>query len=189
MIFSGLYLAYAVEFGKALQTWDYATPGRCYHTQFTAATIASHPTVDKVYLGITCFYMFGALLSSIPPAFLPLNPMAILESRDQITTTAARGVEVGWPIGARKELYRFSVLFAAILQYPLHLYSAVALRLSNEEFLEGASEQEWGFGQVIALMIVADTLIKCGSAVYGTPFPPLSAPPLPRRLMIPLKLT
>ncbi|KAK0710058.1 hypothetical protein B0T26DRAFT_679387 [Lasiosphaeria miniovina] len=59
---------------------------------------------------------------------------------------------------------------------PLHIYSAVALRLSNENFLDGNSERE---GQVMALMLVADTIIRCGKAINGyaieertTPSPP-----------------
>ena len=58
------------------------------------------------------------------------------------------------------------VVLVALVQYPLHLYSTIALRLSNESLLEGDSENSWGFGQVSALVLVANTLIQCGTAYH-----------------------
>jgi hypothetical protein len=173
-------LTFAVFFGIALQVWNYETPGSCYYTHLIATNTASHPYVDIIYLIITCVYMLIALILSIFPTLsgMPLNPSALLPfehihtsgpvpSDDRATWVKAMIKQTGWPIWVRKEVYRGVVLVIALLQYPLHLYSAVALRISNEDFLDGESEGEWGFGQVMALMLVADTLIKCGTAIYS----------------------
>ena len=60
------------------------------------------------------------------------------------------------------------VLTLALLQYPLHLYSVFALRVSNEHLLSGQSENAWGFGQIVALIMLAQTFIQCFRGVKGT---------------------
>lgn len=59
------------------------------------------------------------------------------------------------------------VLFYAFLQLPLHLYSVIALRATNQSLLEGDSENAWGFGQVVALVMVLATLTECWKGVKG----------------------
>jgi hypothetical protein len=181
IVLSSVYLTFTVFFGNTLQSWNYDAPGSCYHTHLIATSTASHPYVDRIYLIITCIYMLIALFLSIFPALsgMPLNPLALLPFKHIHTTgpvpsdrrstwlKAMIKERGGWPVWARKEVYRGVVLVVALLQYPLHLYSAVALRISNEDFLEGESEGEWSFGQVMALTLVADTLIKCGTAIYN----------------------
>ncbi|KAK6815658.1 hypothetical protein PG987_016662 [Apiospora arundinis] len=63
------------------------------------------------------------------------------------------------PYGARA-----TVLIIALVQYPVHGYMVYALRSSNEEFLTGSSENEWGFGQIVALVLVAAILLECVKA-------------------------
>lgn len=55
----------------------------------------------------------------------------------------------------------------AMAQYPLHLYMAIAIRKDNERFLEGDSETDWGFGQIIALVLCTAMCIECIRAVFG----------------------
>ncbi|KAK3361634.1 heterokaryon incompatibility protein-domain-containing protein [Lasiosphaeria ovina] len=154
--FAMLYLAYVVVFANALHGWDYDP---------------STPTwTDRIYLAVTCFYMFIVIILSFPPALMANHPLVYISHED--TSPRSRYVravlvQVPWPTWARKEIYRCHIMVFAFLQYPLHLYSAVALRLSNENFLDSNSEREWGFGQVMALMLVADTIIRCGKAIYG----------------------
>lgn len=49
----------------------------------------------------------------------------------------------------------------ALLQYPLHLTMAIIVRKRNERLLEGDSENQWGFGQIVALLLCAGTLVEC----------------------------
>ena len=60
------------------------------------------------------------------------------------------------------------VLTLALAQYPLHLYSVFALRVSNEHLLTGESENAWGFGQIVALVMLAQTFIECFRGIKGT---------------------
>jgi hypothetical protein len=62
---------------------------------------------------------------------------------------------------------RFVVVFVALLQYPLHFYMVIALQVSNEEYLQGESEDLWGFGQVVALVLVIPVLKECVKAYMG----------------------
>jgi hypothetical protein len=45
--------------------------------------------------------------------------------------------------------YKTSVLIIAMMQYPVHVYTVFALRIANEDRLDGDSENYWGFGQVV----------------------------------------
>ncbi|KAI0131851.1 hypothetical protein BJ170DRAFT_222856 [Xylariales sp. AK1849] len=54
-----------------------------------------------------------------------------------------------------------AVLCLALFQYPVHSYMIYALRSSNERYLSGDSENEWGFGQVVALVLVGSVVLEC----------------------------
>ena len=46
------------------------------------------------------------------------------------------------------------VLALALLQYPLHLYMMIALRIANTDALEGDEhESDWRFGQTVAILL------------------------------------
>jgi hypothetical protein len=53
------------------------------------------------------------------------------------------------------------VLLIAIAQYPVHAYMLFRLRQANQPFLSGDPESSWGFGQVVALVLVAATILDC----------------------------
>ncbi|RMJ04789.1 hypothetical protein CDV36_014540 [Fusarium kuroshium] len=61
----------------------------------------------------------------------------------------------------KAEYQVWALLPLAMAQYPLHLYMVIAIRIRNERFLEGDSENDWGFGQIIALVLCAATCIEC----------------------------
>lgn len=60
------------------------------------------------------------------------------------------------------------ILAVALAQYPVHVYTLFALRKSNEAYLSGDSGNQWGFGQVVALVLVASVLLECFRAIIGT---------------------
>lgn len=66
------------------------------------------------------------------------------------------------PYGART-----LVLALALIQYPVHGYMVYALRSSNEKHLSGGSEDDWGFGQIVALVLVVSMLLECIKALAG----------------------
>ncbi|KAI1743038.1 hypothetical protein F4680DRAFT_410861 [Xylaria scruposa] len=51
------------------------------------------------------------------------------------------------------------VIFALIL-YLIYVYMLVTIRQSNEAYLSGNSENEWEFGQVVALVLVTSVLLE-----------------------------
>jgi hypothetical protein len=60
------------------------------------------------------------------------------------------------------------VLSWAALQVPLHLYSLLALRASNDKLLNsGITEQEWGFGQIVAVMLLGTNVLGLLNGVQG----------------------
>ncbi|KAK0627344.1 hypothetical protein B0T14DRAFT_512456 [Immersiella caudata] len=152
-VFAVMHLTFSIFFGRALERWDWDTPGRCYNTRLVSHPGAAHPTVDRIYLGITCCYMQVCLIACLITSFRNYY-------RDPFRSFDPDGIDEGEP-----EL-EWVVMAGALYQYPIHLYMTVALRVSNESLLEGDSENSWGFGQIISLVLVADTLIRCGRAVY-----------------------
>jgi hypothetical protein len=65
------------------------------------------------------------------------------------------------------EDYSWLIISLAMYQYPIHLYMAIALRVANERLLSGDSENAWGFGQIVALILCAATLLECVKGVLG----------------------
>lgn len=61
------------------------------------------------------------------------------------------------------ELQLFSL---ALLQYPLHSYFMFAIRAANMGELSGDSENAWGFGQVVALVLLGSSVLGCIQAIY-----------------------
>lgn len=64
------------------------------------------------------------------------------------------------------------VLLLALIQYPLHTYMVIALRQGNDKLLDGDSENYWGFGQVIALISLASSVLQGVRLIAGTYIPP-----------------
>jgi hypothetical protein len=68
---------------------------------------------------------------------------------------------------------QFAILQIAMLQCPLHIYSIFALRASNERYLEnGSAEKEWGFGQIVALILLGGNILQFVDGVFGMFSPP-----------------
>ncbi|KAK8048146.1 hypothetical protein PG994_009876 [Apiospora phragmitis] len=51
-----------------------------------------------------------------------------------------------------------------MIQYPVQGYMMYALRATNEQYLSGSSENEWGFGQIVALVLVVAMVLECVKA-------------------------
>ncbi|KAI1111679.1 hypothetical protein F5Y14DRAFT_303873 [Nemania sp. NC0429] len=58
-----------------------------------------------------------------------------------------------------------NILAIGLIQYPVHVYTLFALRNSNESYLSGDSENQWGFGQVVALVLVVSVVLECFRAI------------------------
>jgi hypothetical protein len=66
---------------------------------------------------------------------------------------------------------QYAILAIAMLQCPLHIYSIFALRASNEHYLEGGSEKEWGLGQIAAVVLLGGNILQFVDGFIGRYFP------------------
>lgn len=62
---------------------------------------------------------------------------------------------------------QIAVICPLLFQYPLHLYMVLTMRRWNSGLLDGDSEDAWGFGQVVALVLLAPTLLMCIQAIFS----------------------
>jgi hypothetical protein len=112
--FSFLFLAYTILLGLRLDDWkEDEERGDCYKTHLVTNLSASHPLVDKVYLGITASWFLISMFAAV--------------------------------FSTRKTAN--AVLILALLQYPLHLYMAAAMRAANQDSLDSDDENNWDFGR------------------------------------------
>ena len=139
-IFGLLYFGFTIMLGIRLNDWNDEVPGRCYNASRIALPNAKHPLDDQVYLGLTSLYVFTLL---------------------GIVTIYCR-------VESLRLYYQKTVIFIGALQFILHVYILVALRISNQSLLDNvALEDQWGFGQVIAIVMLVATLLECAKGLEG----------------------
>jgi hypothetical protein len=64
---------------------------------------------------------------------------------------------------------QITALLVALLQYPVHMYSVFALRAANESRLtQGNTEQDWGFGQVVAVILLGNNVVLLAEGILRT---------------------
>ncbi|KAK0701727.1 hypothetical protein B0T26DRAFT_528429 [Lasiosphaeria miniovina] len=154
-VYGILHLGFSILFGTMLKSWEWDVDGRCYNTNLVSHPSASHPYVDLIYLGVTCSYMQLMLMATVIAGCMDFD----WGFKDE-------------PDAEPWEVMMFGqFLLLAFVQYPIHLWSTVSLRLANESYFDDTSENEWSFGQIIPLIFVLDTLMKCTSACYDVFYP------------------
>lgn len=139
-IFMMLYLTFDIMFAIRLNNWDDSTPGQCYSTSRIALPDGLHPDGDRIYLVLTSFYCFTLLTG------------ATIDSRRPNRRDRAQKIVIG--MGS--------------LQFLLHIYTAISLRISNQSLLDIPSiEEKWGFGQILAVVMLGATVVECGACLEG----------------------
>ena len=139
-LFSILYLTFVILFGIRLNEWNDTSPGHCYSTSRVALLNAKHPYVDQIYLGVTSLYCFILLVSATVYCRIPR-----LRAEQQKV-----------------------VILVGMGQFILHVYMAIALRISNQSLLDNPSiEEQWGFAQVLAVVMLGATLVQCAESLEG----------------------
>ena len=156
-MFAILYLTLVIVSPSDLENGTISIAGHCYHYNLIALPNSSHPYLDNIYLGITCFYTFASLAGCL---FFDKHADAYMKRTDpELFIVSRRSLFIGLSI----MIAHFVLISTALLQYPLHLYMAIAIRVSNQAFLHGESENKWGFGQVAALALLAPVIRECGT--------------------------
>jgi hypothetical protein len=155
-------MAYIYGFATRLQKWDNDVPSHCYKTNATARPQDVHPYVDNIYIAVTfsfiCLsfvYALSLSLGSQKRHFQHMIPVLPLSSSMYAPATDLQ----------------YSILAIAMLQCPLHIYSIFALRASNEHYLEGGSEKEWGLGQIAAVVLLGGNILQFVDGFIGRYFP------------------
>ncbi|KAK2746305.1 hypothetical protein FQN55_005733 [Onygenales sp. PD_40] len=167
-IFAILYLAFSIVFGIRLTNWDTSEPGMCYSSSGIAPA-NNHPGVDHIYLGATCAFFYVALICAIidPSALSRLQDKVAQKTRlaETLRRISRGGMNFSYSEGAPENTVTENsriILSLAMLQFPVHLYFIVALRVANTDLLEGGSEEnDWTFGQVVAIVMLGGTLLEC----------------------------
>jgi hypothetical protein len=66
-------------------------------------------------------------------------------------------------------------LIIALIQYPVHTYSVFMMPAMNESHLvQGSTEQDWGFGQVVAITLLGSNIVMLFEGISSM-WLPLSA--------------
>ncbi|KAM0801554.1 hypothetical protein BDR22DRAFT_178482 [Usnea florida] len=60
---------------------------------------------------------------------------------------------------------QYSTVSCGTLQFVLHVYILVALRVSNQPLLDSSLEDQWGFAQILALVMLGSTLLECARSL------------------------
>jgi hypothetical protein len=142
-----------------------------------------HPHVDNIYIAVTLFYIclsfFYALSLSLGSQMRQLwNKLSevissMLASWAMVSTDLRMIPDLlfGSSIYAPATDLQYSILAIAMLQCPLHIYSIFALRASNEHYLEGGSEKEWGLGQIAAVVLIGGNILQFVDGFIGRYLP------------------
>jgi hypothetical protein len=158
VLFTSTYLAFAITFGVRLSGWNDDELGHCYDASTVAFTDRHHPGIDHIYLAITCTYCLCSLLMCLTCH----ATLSVADHPDKFHRLVHR-------VASRHTAERLapSIVLVALLQYPLHLYMVIALRAVNEGRLTGGSENAWGFGQIVALILMSATFLECVRGIAG----------------------
>lgn len=135
--FGLLYLGFTIMLGIRLNDWNDEIPGRCYRVSNVALPNAKHPYIDHIYLGVTSSYVFFQLIAGTILCRVPDTRL----------------------------YWQKTIILVGTLQFVLHVYILVALRISNQPLLDNvALEDQWGFDQVIAIIMLSATLLECAKS-------------------------
>ena len=139
-IFGLLHTGFTIMLVIRFNDWNDDLPGRCYITSKAVSAHPVHPSHDKVYVGITSYYVYISIITVTISCRMPT--MRLLYQKFM------------FPMGTLLSL--------------LNMYTLLTLRISNEPLLDNtALENEWGFGQVVAMLMLAATLLECARSFEG----------------------
>jgi hypothetical protein len=189
------YLAFLILFDSHLREWDDKVPGRCYNTRLIGVPKALHPASDRAYLIVTSIYVYFAFfLAANVRSSVPVQLEEIVHGPKKHQnggfTFGLRGglkkhqngrltfkwfLRGGFMIESFLRIFTFlmvnnetsMITLITGLQFPVHLYMAIALRVSNN-FDGGADgENAMGFGQILALMVVIANAMQYLAGLFG----------------------
>lgn len=119
-------------------------------------------------------HFLDSLTAAIPKATTPSNRKDLLRMMVRDTMQPYRWVLRSFYL-LQPDLATNAQNFivgVAMLQCPLHIYYIFALRASNESHLEaGGTEREWGFGQIVAIVLLGSNILPIADGITGRSSP------------------
>lgn len=183
ILFGALYVVFFAKFIAKLSRWNNAIAGLCHHTDGVTRANASHPHDDIVYVCITfasmllaflgCFVLTGASdrltdrlgamdLANYEPSVVITNIVNQPAWRFRLHLVKTWLFTFLYYTVALLDILLYTLMFVSpIGQFTVHLYMAVSLRHANQAYLD-ESEDEWGFGQVLAVVLLFPLVIEGG---------------------------
>lgn len=138
-------------------------PGPRFMADFSKLMIESWKTLERL---ISKYRVLQVVFATFLPRQIKMKPPFSDSSNN---TSRLDDILEFYQANSNASPYkaRVTILTLALAQYPVHGYMVYALRASNEKFLSGSSENEWGFGQIVAMTLVGSTLFECFKAWAG----------------------
>jgi hypothetical protein len=170
-------MAYFGVFARRLQDWDDEVPLACYNTEGTSYRGHRHPFVDMTYICLTSVYTMCSLIYASFLACTPEYRRQLRQLRDRPSTTP-RPTRTPVSIQLLDNLHyprmckfilsglealafdtKMILVAIAVGQSPVHIYMIFALRHANEPYLDTNDRIEWGFGQIVALVLLGANML------------------------------
>ncbi|KUL84429.1 hypothetical protein ZTR_08799 [Talaromyces verruculosus] len=158
-LFICLYIVFIVLFGFRLNNWNDKVPGHCYYyaVRIPFPNLLHPPLTDILYLTSTCISFsnsmgFCGAISSSP------NPQRMYAQAAQRFPN--KKIMKPLPLMLAPHDYKALLLLLATFQYAIHIYMIFAMRAANEHHLKGDSENSWGFGQVVAMVLLGSSVLQ-----------------------------
>ncbi|KAF2430829.1 hypothetical protein EJ08DRAFT_660506 [Tothia fuscella] len=113
--------------------------------------------VDQFYVFTTTFMLAVVLIAMI-------IYLIVMEQEEQ--EGHIKPHPVAYIKGCAIKVFTLLGLFSALTQFWVHLYMMVALRYTNRNLLADSGENQWGFGQSIAVIMLLSTIRDCLCAFH-----------------------
>jgi hypothetical protein len=168
-IFTLMHVVYAIILIFKHLQWNIDYPGECYDTRLTGS---SNGDLEEIYIALTTTGLLGCMLVILHTLWL----FEICESRDDVgerLRIAYRSnlfIDTNERVSRPKRSMRTATklgIVSALSQFPLHMYMMVALRISNQHLLMDSSENQWGFGQSLAIVMMSGNIFECFMVIFG----------------------
>jgi hypothetical protein len=157
LVYTTMHIAFSAQFIRELNSWDDDVIGKCYNGMMVSG-VHNHPLVDKVYVITTTFILAVCLMAMM--IYLMIMEYEEREGRINPRLVARYG-------GCTIKTITLMGLVSALTQFPLHLYMMIALRMTNQGLLTDSNENQWGFGQSVAIIMLWVTIQGCICAWFG----------------------
>lgn len=161
-LFICLYIAFIRLFGMELNKWNDKVPGHCYYAVVIPFLNRLHPLTDILYLTSTSMSFFNSMGFCGEIYFSSSKLQRIYAQR----FPNKRIIKLLTPMLAPYD-YKALLLLLATFQYVIHIYMIFAMRAANEHHLKGDSENSWGFGQVVAMVLLGSSVLQGVRAIIG----------------------